>query len=63
MRLYTEAHPRKSLAEAPPRQSFSVNLPDLGTEARNRKLHGLVSSFVREIARLMDAEREEGKKR
>lgn len=63
MRLYTEAHPRKVLAEAAPRQSFSVSLPDLGSEARNRKLHELVSSFVREIARLMDAEREEGKKR
>ena len=63
MRLYTEAHPRKMLAEAAPRQSFSVSLPDLGSEARNRKLHELVSSFVREIARLMDAEREEGKKR
>ena len=63
MRLYTEAHPRKMLAEAPQRQNLCVSLPDLGSEARNRKLHGLVSSFVREIARLMDAEREEGKKR
>jgi len=63
MRLYTEAHPRKMLAEVAQRQALSVSLPDLGSEARNRKLHGLVSSFVREIARLMDAEREEGKKR
>ncbi len=63
MRLYTEAHPRKMLAEVAQRQTLSVSLPDLGSEARNRKLHGLVSSFVWEIARLMDAEREEGKKR
>jgi hypothetical protein len=63
MRLYAEAHPRKMLAEARPRPTLSVTLPDLGSETRNRKLHGLVSSFVREIARLMDAEREEGKKR
>ena len=63
MRLYTEAHPRKMLGEVAQRQALSVSLPDLGSEARNRKLHGLVSSFVWEIARLMDAEREEGKKR
>jgi len=62
MRLYAEAHPRKMLTEARPRASMSVSLPDLGSEARNRKLHGLVSSFVREIAKLMDAEREEGHK-
>lgn len=63
MRLYASAHPRKMLAEAPPRPSQSVNLPDLGSEARNRKLHELVSTFVRDIARLMDAERQEGKNR
>ena len=63
MRLYTEAHPRKMLAEAEQRQCMSVSLPDLGSEARNRKLHGLVSSFVRDIAKLIDAEREEGRKR
>ena len=62
MRLYAEAHPRKMLAEARPRPALSVSLPDLGSEARNRKLHGLVISFVREIAKLMDAEREEGQK-
>ena len=59
-RLYALAHPRKRLADAASGGIMAVHLPDLGDEARNRKLHGLVSGFVREIARLID-DREEGK--
>lgn len=61
-RLYTVAHPKKMLA-APPRATAAVHLPDLGSAERNRKLHGLVSAFVQDIARLIEDEREEGKRR
>ena len=62
-RLYVLAHPRKLLAETPARETYSVTLPDLGSDARNRKLHALVASFVREIVKLIDTDREEGKRR
>ena len=61
-RLYALAHPRKRLADAASGGVMAVHLPDLGDETRNRKLHGLVSGFVRELARLIDG-REEGKQR
>lgn len=61
-RLYARAHPKKMLAAAP-RATAAVHLPDLGDAERNRKLHGLVSAFVRDIARLIEDEREEGKRR
>ncbi|MFN4140695.1 hypothetical protein [Aestuariivirga sp.] len=61
--LYATAHPKKRLAEPARNATFSVELPDLGSVARNRRLHGLVSGFVREIARLIDEEREEGRGR
>ena len=62
-RLYARAHPKKMLAEKPPRTAAVVELPDLGDEAKNRKLHGLVSAFVRDIARLIEDDREKGKRR
>ena len=62
-RLYARAHPSKMLAGRAPRSGLAVQLPDMGDEARNRKLHGLVSAFVRDIARLIEDEREEGKRR
>ena len=62
-RLYARAHPKKLLAEKPARAAAAVELPDLGDEAKNRKLHGLVSAFVRDVARLIEDEREEGKRR
>ncbi|MFM8747774.1 MAG: hypothetical protein ACKOED_14085 [Aestuariivirga sp.] len=61
-RLYALAHPSKRLADAGAGGVLAVHLPDLGDELRNRKLHGLVSSFVRELARLID-DREEGRQR
>ena len=45
------------LAHAP-RATAAVHLPDLGDGERNRKLHGLVSAFVRDIARLIEDERD-----
>ena len=62
-RLYARAHPKKLRAERPARPAAAVDLPDLGDEAKNRKLHGLVSAFVRDIARLIEDEREKGKRR
>jgi hypothetical protein len=61
-RLYGLAHPKKMLAHAP-RATAAVHLPDLGDAERNRKLHGLVSAFVRDIARLIEDEGQEGKRR
>lgn len=60
-RLYAHAHPKKMLAKPPQHSGQAVQLPDMGDEARNRKLHGLVSAFVRDIARLIDEEREKGR--
>lgn len=62
-RLYARAHPKKMLAETSARGATVVELPDLGDEMRNRKLQGLVSAFVRDIARLIEDEREKGKRR
>ena len=62
-RLYARAHPKKMLAEKPSRAAPVVELPDLGDETKNKKLHGLVSAFVRDIARLIEDEREKGKRR
>lgn len=61
-RLYGLAHPKKMLAHAPQGTS-AVHLPDLGDAERNRKLHGLVSAFVRDIARLIEDDREEERRR
>ena len=60
-RLYARAHPSKMLAGRAPRSGLAVQLPDMGDEARNRKLHGLVSAFVRDLARLFDEERDKGR--
>ncbi|WP_395687425.1 hypothetical protein [Aestuariivirga sp.] len=54
VRLYAIAHPRKRIAETGSAGVVSVHLPDMGSEVQNRKLHGIVSSFVREIASLID---------
>lgn len=62
-RLYARAHPKKPLAKKPARSTAVLELPDLGDDAKNRKLHGLVSAFVRDIARLIEDEREKGKRR
>jgi hypothetical protein len=62
-RLYALAHPRRVPAETMVRPTFAVQLPDLGDEDRNRKLHGLVSGFVRQIVKLIDEDKGEGKRR
>ena len=62
-RLYARAHPKKMLAEKALRAPQVVDLPDLGDDARNRRLHGLVSAFVRDVAKLIEDERKQGKRR
>jgi hypothetical protein len=52
--LYAVAHPRRAAMESRAQPVTMVPLPDLGDDERNRKLHGLVSGFVRQIARLID---------
>ena len=61
-RLYGLAHPKKMLAHVP-RATSAVHLPDLGSAERNRKLHGLVSAFVRDIARLIEDDGKQGGRR
>ena len=61
-RLYGLAHPKKMLAHAP-RATAAVHLPDLGDAERNIKLHGLVSAFVRDIARLIEDDGKQGGRR
>jgi hypothetical protein len=60
-RLYGLAHPKKMLANVP-RAAAAVDLPDLGDAELNRKLHGLVSAFVRDIARLIEDQGEKGRR-
>ena len=62
-RLYAMAHPRKFVGDATPRGMMTVQLPDLGDEERNRRLHGLVSGFVRQIVKLIDEDNGKGKRR
>ena len=61
LRLYALAHPKKLLPAPGARVSIPVRLPDLGDAERNRRLHGLVSAFVRDIAGLIEdaSEKEE----
>ena len=60
-RLYARAHPRKALAEKPAGAPEAIALPDLGDAAKNRKLHTLVSAFVRDLTKLIEDEK--GKRR
>ncbi|WP_421692950.1 hypothetical protein [Aestuariivirga sp.] len=59
--LYAVAHPKKILAAQGTRVSIPARLPDLGDAERNRKLHGLVSAFVRDIAGLIEDSSEKEK--
>jgi hypothetical protein len=56
IRLYAIAHPKRAVPESEKRSVLAVHLPDLGDDARNRKLHSLVSGFVRQIVKLIDEE-------
>lgn len=62
-RLYAMAHPKRAVAEGQGRTTLAVHLPDLGDETKNRKLHGLVSGFVRQIVKLIDEDNGKVKRR
>lgn len=63
LRLYGLAHPKKMLGHGAAGGSVAVRLPDMGDAERNRKLHGLVSAFVRDIAGLIEDTSKKGKRR
>ncbi len=52
---YARAHPRRPvlLAEAQRLKSHTFQLPDLGDDERNEKLHALVNDFMRKLADLL----------
>jgi len=63
MRLYALAHPAKMLPKASEDDAPGIRLPDLGNAALNEKLQVLVSTFVSDLAKLIDDKRENGRQR
>jgi hypothetical protein len=61
-KLYCVAHPNRLPRHQEERVSSTraVHLPDLGDDARNRKLHSVVSDFVLQIAKLIETETGKG---
>ncbi len=54
--LYHAAHPRRLARPGEPNRlrAHTIFLPDLGDDAGNEQLQGLVADFVRKIARLIE---------
>jgi len=52
---YARAHPRRPVQLSEPHRlkSHTFQLPDLGDEVRNEKLHALVNDFMRKLADLL----------
>lgn len=51
---YRKAHPRRlRILEEEPQRTHTITLPDLGSEARNRQLDGIVTAFAEQVARLL----------
>jgi hypothetical protein len=51
---YRKAHPRRlQVLKAAPVRSVTVAVPDLGSDARNRQLDGIVTEFADKVARLL----------
>ena len=63
MRLYALAHPAKMLPKASDNGAPAIQLPDLGDSALNGRLQLLVSTFVSDLAKLIDDKRENGRRR
>jgi hypothetical protein len=62
--LYAIAHPGRAVGGSKARAAaLGLHLPDLGDDERNRKLHSLVSGFVRKIVKLIDKNKERGERR
>lgn len=62
---YRAAHPgRLTAVQGAGRvKAHMVYLPDLGDDAKNAKLHDLVSDFVRQVAKLIEEDPERGRRR
>jgi len=51
---YRKAHPRRlQILKEEPQRSHTITLPDLGSDARNRQLDGIVTAFAEQVARLL----------
>lgn len=51
---YRKAHPRRlQILKSQPARSVIVKVPDLGSEARNRQLDGIITEFAEKVARLL----------
>jgi hypothetical protein len=63
--LYAIAHPRRPSRKSEPATDAAraIQLPDLGDEARNAKLHALVNGFIRQLASLMIEDQPQLRKR
>jgi hypothetical protein len=55
LKAYARAHPRRMgrLAAAPRERSITLNLPDLGSGARNRQVDALMQEFARRLAGIL----------
>ena len=65
MEAYGRAHPKRLalILGAHRLKPHTVYLPDLGDDARNERLHVMVTDFVRQMAKLMEREPPKGKRR
>lgn len=65
MEVYGRAHPKRLalMLGAHRLKPHTVYLPDLGDDARNERLHAMVTDFVRQMAKLMEQEPLKGKRR
>lgn len=65
MEAYGRAHPKRlALIHGTHRlKPHTVYLPDMGNDARNERLHAMVSDFVRQMTQLMEREPQKGKRR
>jgi hypothetical protein len=65
LEAYGQAHPKR-LAERPEARTAAgpatVTLPDLGSEARNKKLQALVQDFVQQMVALIEQEPTKGRR-
>jgi hypothetical protein len=63
--LYARAHPNRPalVHDTHKLKPHTVYLPDLGDDGRNEELHNLVTAFVRQIAKLVEAPKAKGKRK
>lgn len=59
--LYERAHPGRAVQMREGSAGLSIELPDLGDKARNRKLQALVGDFVTQMVKLLSATDSKGR--